>query len=61
MTILELLEEQQQAREESVREVPSMTNAAYEQLCERRLEAEVREIVRHYQESANEAWKYSVR
>jgi hypothetical protein len=59
--VLDSIDEQEPMCEELVMEIASMSNEAYQRLCEERLDAEVREIVKHYQDSASEAWKYPVR
>ncbi len=41
--------------------VSSMTNESYKELCEKKLNKEIKEIKKLYNDSMSEAWKYYVR
>lgn len=51
----------EQARMPQARQVDSLSNEAYRELCKQGLDARVRDLARRYRESAREAWKYVVR
>lgn len=61
MNVQQLLHEEERARQQPQQPVDNLSNETYRRLCHERLDAEVREIAKRYQDSASEAWKYSVR
>jgi len=48
-------------RKPKTRKIISMTNDAYKELCEKKLNDEIKEIKKLYNDSMKEAWKYYVR
>ena len=56
MNLKELME-----KKPDIKMVPAMTNDKYRELCEKKLNPEIKEVKKHYSDSMKEAWKYYVR
>ena len=61
MNLKQLVEDEMRAPIQAPRPEEGLSNEAYQRLCKERLDEEVQQIAKRYEDSASEAWKYLVR